>query len=221
MKRFIPILFLASFSSPAMADIVHQISASTQLRVDAAASSATRIGSTYSVSGNNIKTTQTTTGSGNSAVTTQNLGGLTAISAGVTPSGGGATTYNQTHAAPQIQGDYEINTAGDAFSFTESFVLGDAVDNDGTTVQDHVHSGSATVCTAGCDGDSPTNVNVPAQNNYGVVTALPAFGNVSTTAGGYTGALAGTINSGGTITLTAGGAGTTATGQVTSTLTIK
>ena len=80
MKRFIPILFLASFSSPAMADIVHQISASTQLRVDAAASSATRIGSTYSVSGNNIKTTQTTTGSGNSAVTTQNLGGLTAIS---------------------------------------------------------------------------------------------------------------------------------------------
>ena len=35
---------------------------------------------------------------------------------GVTPSGGGATTYNQTHAAPQIQGDYEINTAGDAWN---------------------------------------------------------------------------------------------------------
>ena len=217
MKRLIPILFLASFSSPAMADIVHQISASTQLRVDAAASSATRIGSTYSVSGNNIKTTATTANS----VTTQNLGGLTAISAGVTPSGGGATTYNQTNAAPQIQGDYEINTVGDAFSFTESFVLGDAVDNDGTAVEDHAHSGSTTVCTAGCDGNSPTNVTVPAQNNYGVVTALPAFGNVSTTAGGYTGDLAGTIKSSGTITLTAGGAGTTATGQVTSTLTIK
>ena len=217
MKRLIPILFLASFSSPAMADIVHQISASTQLRVDAAASSATRIGSTYSVSGNNIKTTATTANS----VTTQNLGGLTAISAGVTPSGGGATTYNQTNAAPQIQGDYEINTVGDAFSFTESFVLGDAVDNDGTAVEDHAHSGSTTVCTAGCDGNSPTNVTVPAQNNYGVVTALPAFGNVSTTAGGYTGALAGTIKSSGTITLTAGGAGTSATGQVTSTLTIK
>ena len=200
-----------------MADIVHQISASTQLRVDAAASSATRIGSTYSVSGNNIKTTATTANS----VTTQNLGGLTAISAGVTPSGGGATTYNQTNAAPQIQGDYEINTVGDAFSFTESFVLGDAVDNDGTAVEDHAHSGSATVCTAGCDGNSPTNVTVPAQNNYGVVTALPAFGNVSTTAGGYTGDLAGTIKTSGTITLTAGGAGTTATGQVTSTLTIK
>ena len=217
MKKFLPILFLASFSSPAMADIVHQISASTQLRVDAAASSATRIGSTYSVSGNNIKTTATTANS----VTTQNLGGLTAISAGVTPSGGGATTYNQTNASPQIQGDYEINTVGDAFSFTESFVLGDAVDNDGTAVEDHAHSGSATVCTAGCDGNSPTNVTVPAQNNYGVVTALPAFGNVSTTAGGYTGGLAGTINSGGTISLTAGGAGTSATGQVTSTLTIK
>ena len=80
---------------------------------------------------------------------------------------------------------------------------------------------SYTYCSAGCDGNSPTNVTVPAQNNYGVVTALPAFGNVSTTAGGYTGDLAGTIKSSGTITLTAGGAGTTATGQVTSTLTIK
>ena len=215
------LLMTGAAFAPAKADLVHKLTTSTMLSVDAAATSGTRIGSTYSVSGNNIKTTATTTGSGNSAVTTQNLGGLTAISAGVTPSGGGATTYNQTHAAPQIQGDYEINTAGDAFSFTESFVLGDAVDNDGTAVEDHAHSGSATVCTAGCDGNSPTNVTVPAQNNYGVVTALPAFGNVSTTAGGYTGDLAGTIKSSGTITLTAGGAGTTATGQVTSTLTIK
>ena len=38
MKKLLPILLLVGgFSSPAMADIIHTISASTQLRVDAAA----------------------------------------------------------------------------------------------------------------------------------------------------------------------------------------
>ena len=45
----------------ARADIIHQISASTQLRVDSAATQATRIGSTYSVQGSNIQTAPTTT----------------------------------------------------------------------------------------------------------------------------------------------------------------
>ena len=71
MKRFIPILFLASFSSPAMADIIHQISASTQLQVQAASTHATRIGSTYAVSGNNIElgTTSTTDANGTTVTT--------------------------------------------------------------------------------------------------------------------------------------------------------
>jgi len=75
MKRFIPILFLASFSSPAMADIIHQISASTQLQVQAASTHATRIGSTYAVSGNNIQlgTTTTTDSSNNTSTTTSNI----------------------------------------------------------------------------------------------------------------------------------------------------
>ena len=46
----------------ARADIIHTISASTQLRVDAAATDATRIGSTYSVQGSNIHTTAGTMG---------------------------------------------------------------------------------------------------------------------------------------------------------------
>ena len=55
MKKLLPILLLmGGFSSPAMADIIHTISASTQLRVDAAATDATRIGSSYSVQGSNI-----------------------------------------------------------------------------------------------------------------------------------------------------------------------
>ena len=56
---------------------------------------------------------------------------------------------------------------------------------------------------------------------WGVVESMPLFGDTSTYAGGHTGSLAGTIKSSGEITLTAGGAGTTATGQITSTLTIK
>ena len=48
---------LGGFSSPAMADIIHTISASTQLRVDAAATDSTRIGSSYSVQGSNITAT--------------------------------------------------------------------------------------------------------------------------------------------------------------------
>ena len=119
MKRFIPILFLASFSSPAMADIIHQISASTQLQVQAASTHATRIGSTYAVSGNNIElgTTSTftctancgegQTPTGSTTATTSDMGGLTA--------GTGATSLD---AATMVDGSYQIKTAGDAFSLT-------------------------------------------------------------------------------------------------------
>ena len=59
MKKLLPILLLVGgFSSPAMADIIHTISASTQLRVDAA-TDATRIGSSYSVQASNITASTT------------------------------------------------------------------------------------------------------------------------------------------------------------------
>ena len=47
----------------------------------------------------------------------------------------------------------------------------------------------------------------------GVVADLPAYGEVLTMSGGVAGSLAGTVTSAGVTTLTAGGAGTTATGQ--------
>ena len=100
MKRFIPILLLlGGFSSPAMADIIHTISASTQLRVDAAATDATRIGSTYSVQGTNI--------------TAGTMGGL------------GQANETTGVAATHSDGVYTVTTAGDAFSLTESFIAGD------------------------------------------------------------------------------------------------
>ena len=193
-----------------MADIIHQISASTQLQVQAASTHATRIGSTYAVSGNNIElgTTSTTT-NGTTTVTTSDMGGLTA--------GTGATSLD---AATMVNGTYQIKTAGDAFSLTESFTLGDdaiefTASTGGVTVEDL----SATAATSTTNGN--TTSTTPGTFAYGVVTEMPVFGDTSTYAGGHAGGLAGTIKSSGEITLTAGGAGTTATGQITSTLTIK
>ena len=49
---------------------------------------------------------------------------------------------------------------------------------------------------------------------------MPAYGQVTTQSGGVAGTLAGTITSAGVMTITAGGAGTDATGQFVSELTI-
>ena len=185
MKKLLPILLLmGGFSSPAMADIIHTISASTQLRVDAAATDSTRIGSSYSVQGSNI--------------TAGTMGGLTAQSG--------------TAAAGHTDGVYTVTTAGDAFSLTESFVMGDAVNTIGSGVDVTAHTYTAEVT-----GDNAA----PAINSYGTVMDMPAFGETITSSGGHAGSLAGTIATDGAIGLTAGGAGTTATGQVVTTLTIK
>ena len=169
MKRFLPIIMLL-MAAPmaARADLIHRLTTSTQLSVDGAATQATRIGSTYSVSGNNI--------------TAGTMGGLT-------KSAGDTIT---TAAASQTQGSYSVTTAGSAFSLTESFVLGDAVNPIGT------------------------GVDVSA----GVVADMPAYGSVTTQSGGVAGTLAGTITSAGVMTLTAGGAGTTATGQFASEISV-
>ena len=185
MKKLLPILLLVGgFSSPAMADIIHTISASTQLRVDAAATDATRIGSSYSVQGSNITATT--------------MGGI-------------AAQTGATAAAGHTDGVYTVTTAGDAFSLTESFVLGDATNTIGSGVDVTAHTYTAEVT-----GDNAA----PAINSYGTVMDMPAYGDVLTSSGGHAGGLAGTIATDGAITLTAGGAGTTATGQVVTTLTI-
>ena len=160
---FLGMMFLTAPAAPA--DITHKLSSSVQLTVDAAASQATRIGSSYSVTGNNVSAT---------------LGGLTAPA-------------SATAAATMSSGTYSQTTDGAAISFTESFTQGDAVNviNSGTTV------------------------------SSGVVGSLPAYGEVTTTAGGVAGTLAGSIDSAGAIgTLTAGGAGTSATGQFVSEVTV-
>ena len=166
MKKLLPILLLAGFSSPAMADITHKLSSSIQLSVAAAATQVERIGTSYSVSGSGVDTTYT---SGGSAVS-DGIGSLT-ISTGV-------------GAIPSIEATQK--TAGNSFSFSQTFTQGDAL--------------STSAPTAG---------------------TVSNFSNQTSTASGTVGDLAGTITSAGAVTLTAGGAGTVATGQFINELTIQ
>ena len=165
MKKLFLLLLLAS---PVKADMTHNITTSTQLSVNGAYTDANRIGSTYAVSGSNIK-----------VATDAHFGKLTA---------GTATT-----AATLDVGAYDVNTAGSAFSFSESWTQGDAVNAIGS----------------GVDVSS------------GVVEDMPAYGEVLTMSGGVANDLAGTITSAGVIELTAGGANTSAIGSVVTSLTVK
>ena len=164
MKKALLVLAVSLLAAPAQADITHKIQSSVSLSVDGAGSVAIRQPSSMAVSGSNV-----TLG------TAPTLGTLTSGTAlGYTP------------------GDYSITTAGDAFSYSESYTEGD---------------------------DVPTVLSTTVTS--GVVPALPVFGNTTTTSGGVAGTLAGTIATDGALTITAGGAGTTAIGQVIQELTIK
>ena len=159
MKKLLFLLFLAA---PAQADIHHAITTSTQLTVNAAATQAQRIGSSFSAAGSNIDTTDGTTAGTVSAGT---------ITSGVYSPG--------TIAATQ-------DNPGAAYSYSTSYTQADAL-----------------------------ATSAPA------VGAVGNFSNITSTAAGTAGSLAGTITSQGVFTITAGGAGTSAIGSMESALTIK
>ena len=106
MKKFLPLILLTGFSSPAFADITHRMQSSIQLQTNAAATQVSRIGSTYSVSGSGVSTD---VGGGGSA--DLNVGGLGTLTDGV----GQGSIATAPH------------TAGTAFSFSQSFIEGDAI----------------------------------------------------------------------------------------------
>jgi len=169
MKKALIAFGMLLMAAPANADLITKHSTSVQLTVDAAASQASRIGSSYSVSGNNITATT--------------LGTLAA------PSASAGIGQNAAH---MNAGSYTQTTAGSAFSFSETFNHGDAIPSMNTV-----------------------------SSTTGQATFLPTFGNTTTSGGGVAGSLAGTIDSAGTMALTAGGAGTSATGQFVSEITVK
>ena len=164
MWKILPFLLL--FAAPVKADITHKLTSSVQLQVNAAATNVERVGTSYSVSGNNV-TTQYTPEGGSA---TNSIGSLT-VSSGV----GAIPTLSSVQA-----------TAGESFSFSQSFTQGDAI--------------------------------VSSAPSVGAVSPLSSQ---TSTAAGTAGTLAGTIDSSSTITLTGGGAGTSATGQFVSEISIK
>lgn len=144
--------------------IVSKHSSSVQLTVDAARTTATRIGHGMSISGSGVNTTDGTTSGvvGNSLSLTND--GFT----------GATSVITATQA-----------TDGDAFSFSASYTQGDAVPSAAPTVGD-----------------------------------VPNFSNITSYTAGTAGSLAGTIDNAHTMSLTAGGAGTVATGQFVSEITV-
>ena len=162
MKKLLPLVMLLMTATAANAGgIVSKHASSVQLTVDAARSQATRIGSSFSISGSNIDTTDGSTANTVSAGTITN---------GVYSPG--------TIAATQ-------DTPGAAFSFSQSYTQADAIPT-----------------------SAPSTGAVP---NYGSVLSYSA---------GTAGDLAGTVTSAGVLTVTAGGAGTSATGQFVSEITV-
>jgi hypothetical protein len=129
-KAFIALgMILMTTSAANAGGIVSSHSSSVQLTVDAARSVATRIGSSFSISGSNIDTTDGTTAGTVSAGT---------ITSGIYAPG--------TISATQ-------DTAGSAFSFSQSYTQGDAVPTAAPTVGDVPNFSSLTSYTAGTAGD--------------------------------------------------------------------
>tara|TARA_B100002019_G_scaffold119319_1_gene102422 strand:- start:438 stop:935 length:498 start_codon:yes stop_codon:yes gene_type:complete len=107
MKKLIPLVMLAGFGSPAFADITHKMTSSIQLQTNAAATQVSRIGSTYSASGSGV-----TMDVGGGGTADLNVGGLGTLTDGVGQ--GSISTATQT-------------SAGGAYSFSQSFIEGDAI----------------------------------------------------------------------------------------------
>jgi len=162
MKKFLPLIMLLMTTSAVNAGgIISKHSSSVQLTVDAARTQATRIGSSFGISGTNIGTTDGTTAD--------------AVSTGTITNG-----IYSPGTIEAVQG-----TAESAFTFSQSYTQGDAIPTAAPTVGD-----------------------------------VPNFSNTTSYTAGTAGTLAGTVTSAGLLTVTAGGAGTTATGQYVAEITV-
>ncbi len=164
MKKFIPLIMLLMTASAANAGgLVTKHASSVQLNVDAARTTATRVGNSYAISGSNVGTSDGTT-------------------AGMLSTG---TVTSGIYAPGAISASQLSATNGEAFSFSTSFTQGDAIET-----------------------------NAPS------VGAVSNFSSQTSYAAGTASTLAGTIGQDGAVAVTAGGAGTSATGQFVSEITV-
>ena len=100
----------------------------------------------------------------------------------------------------------------------DNFTAGSSVGFTGTTASVKVAGEDFAFTESFIEGDKPSTGSTVTS---GVIGTLPAFGNTVTSAGGVAGSLAGSVGNDGTISITAGGAGTRGTGQYVSDLTIQ
>ena len=162
MKKALIAFGMLLMTTPVYAGgLVSKHAASVQLSVDAARTTASRIGSTFSISGSNIDTAV-----GSDA----NVVSAGTITTGVYSPGVVVATQD---------------TPGSAFSFSQSYTQADAI---------------------------PTSA--PSVGTVGNLTGQTSY------ASGTAGALAGTVTSANVLTVTAGGAGSTAIGQFVSEITV-
>ena len=136
---------------PARADLTHRISSSIQLDVGGASTRAVRVGNSYSISGTGVDTTDGTTAGV--------VGGLGAHTNGVNA----LTTVTASQ-----------STDGNAFSFANSYTVGDTVPASAPTVGEVAAFGDITSEAAG------TNTRLAGTiTTNGAITISPGAGNTS------------------------------------------
>jgi len=155
MKRTLLVLGITLLAAPAQADLTHRLSSSVQLDVGGATSRAVRVGNSYSISGNGIDTSVTSGGT----TTSDAIGGLGAATNGVN-----AITIP----------DATQKTAGNSFSFANSYTQGDTVPTSAPTVGEVPAFGDVTSTAAG------TNTGLAGTiTTAGTITISPGGANTS------------------------------------------
>ena len=167
MKKLLALLLLFS-PSVALADITQKFTTSAQISVDMPYSVTNKLGTTYSISGNNI-TPSVTVGD---TTTSGKIGGinLSSLSSGV---------------PAMIQTDKSITTAGSAFSLTEAVTMGDSqpsaiTPSSGIAALPHL-GGQTTIGSGGTLGSGAMT-----SLSSGVHTCSGAFGSGSSCIGSTT-----------------------------------
>ncbi|BAQ93846.1 hypothetical protein [uncultured Mediterranean phage uvMED] len=166
MKKLFALLLL--FPSAAFADITQKFTTSAQITVDMPYSVTNKLGTTYSISGNNI-TPSVTVGD---TTTSGKIGGINlgSLSSGV---------------PAMIQTDKSITTAGSAFSLTEAVTMGDSepsaiTPSSGIAALPHL-GGQTTIGSGGTLGSGAMT-----SLSSGVHTCSGAFGSGSSCVGSTT-----------------------------------
>ena len=159
-KVFLLFGMILMSGSVARADIHHRMTTSSALTVDAAATSVTRSGNTFSISGNNVTTTVTPSGGSAAA----SLGGISAVS--------------NTGVATFVVPDATQTTAGNAFSYTTSVTTGDAIASAPSTGAVAAYSNQYSTA-AGSAGDLAGQVT--SAHGFATGDSAPSAGGAGTT----------------------------------------